>query len=291
MQRRPSTMMTTTTVPTMTMRTVATLLPINRFNITIIALLCTLPLLLGCDNNQRTTGLEVAVSQYEASQYREAFDTAVRTQRAAQNPERARAAYVAGLAAYHLNQPDEAERRFLIAQQSPEPETAGRARAMLGTIRMDQDRPLDAAEHFKAAARLLNGREANEAAYRAGQAYQAGGESSSARAQFTIAGSRASASGGDADLRASANEQLTRTGFAIQVGAFRDRANAETAAQEAQTIADRHGLGDVRIITQSDPRSRGFLYVVQFGQFGTRSTADDMRQRIGNLRWIVTRAD
>lgn len=287
MQRRPSTMMTTTTVPTMTMRTVATLLPINRIINTIIALLCTLPLLLGCDNNQRTTGLEVAVSQYEAGQYREAFDTAVRTQRAAQNPERARAAYVAGLAAYHLNQPDEAERRFLIAQQSPEPETAGRARAMLGTIRMDQDRPLDAAEHFKAAARLLNGREANEAAYRAGQAYQAGGDSSSARAQFTIAGSRAN----DSDLRASANEQLTRTGFAIQVGAFRDRANAETAAQEAQTIADRHGLGDVRIISQPDPRSGGFLHVVQFGQFGTRGTADDMRQRIGNLRWIVTRAD
>lgn len=253
-----------------------------------IALLFSAPQL-GCDNNQRTSGLDVAISQYEAGRYRESFDAAVRTQRGAQNPERARAAYVAGLAAYHLNQPDEAERRFLVAQESPEPETAGRARAMLGTIRMDQDRPLAAAEEFKAAARLLTGRDANEAAYRAGQAYQAGGDFSSARAQFTIAGSRAN----DADLRASANEQLTRTGFAIQVGAFRDRANADTAAQEAQAIADRYGLGDVRIIAQTNARNRPAetLYVVQFGQFGTRANADEMRQRIGNLRWIVTRAD
>lgn len=243
--------------------------------------------LLGCDGAPSTTNLDVAVSQYGAGQYREAFESASRAQRSARDGVRARAAYVAGLAAYHLNQPDEAERRFLAAETSAEPDTAGRAKAMLGTIRMDQGRPLDAAAYYKSAARLLTGREANEAAYRAGRAYQAGGDMSSARAQFTIAGSRAS----DVELRDNANSALARTGFAIQVGAFRDRANAEAAGQDAQIIADRYGLGEVRIISQFDPRTREPLFVVQFGQFGTRDTADAMRRSIGNLRWIVTRAD
>ncbi len=258
---------------------------------------------LGCNGQPSAAGLPLAISQYEAGRYREAFEAAVRTQRAASDPERSSAAYVAGLAAYHLNQPDEAERRFLIARQSPDSQTRGRAEAMLGTIRSEQDRPLDAAEHFKSASRLLTGREANEAAYRAGLAYQQGGDPASARTQFTIAGSSTSAShsasggGGGGDLRARANEQLARTGFTIQVGAFRDRENAEAAAREAQPIADRHGLGEVRIIPQADPRSTraqgnpAVLYLVQFGQFGTRSRADTMRQQIGNLRWIVTRAD
>src|SRR5690606_9727666 len=135
---------------------------------------------------------------------------------------------------YHLNQPDEAERRFLIARQSPDSETRGRAEAMLGTIRLDQDRPLDAAQHFKSASSILTGREASEAAYRAGLAYQQGGDMASARSQFTIAGSRApapapgsgsgssttgrSSDSADSDLRDRANAQLARTGFAIQVG-------------------------------------------------------------------------
>lgn len=239
----------------------------------------------GCDSAPRSAGFDAAVAHYETGRYRESFEAAVAVQRQAVGENRTRAAYVAGLSAYRLNQIDEAERRFLVAAESTSSETAGRARAMLGAIRLDQSRPLDAAEHYKAAARLLTGHEANEASYRAGRAYQAGGDWSSARAQFTIAGSRAV----DPALRRDANAQLARSGFAIQVGAFSNRENADLAARDAQVTADRYGLSPARIVVRRE--ARGELFLVQFGEFGTRESAESLRRQIGNLRWIVTRAE
>ncbi|UCD75315.1 MAG: SPOR domain-containing protein [Phycisphaerales bacterium] len=215
--------------------------------------------------------LDRAVTDYEAGRYETAGGRAGEAMRSATGPQREDAAYLAGLSSYRVGRVDEAERRFMIASASSRPETAGKAAAMLGIIRLDQNRPREAAALFEKAEGLLAGPEAIRAAEHA-------------RLARRLAGTPAVAGGFDyaADAPSTSPSGL----FALQVGAFRDAAGADRAAQSAQEIADRAGLGAVRIVASADERG-GRLYLVQFGRFASRSAAAVVRNQIGRLEYIV----
>jgi hypothetical protein len=70
------------------------------------------------------------------------------------------------------------------------------------------------------------------------------------------------------------------------VGAFSDKTRAQRAADEANTVARKDGLGPVRILNRRDDRGKP-LYLVQFGFFTSRDAAAAARTRIGKLEYIV----
>jgi tetratricopeptide (TPR) repeat protein len=238
------------------------------------ALCCVLVLLIasGCETTGGTKGptgdlMSRAVADYEAGRYETASGGAEEVMRSASGPQLENAAYLAGLSAYRLGRSDQAERRLMTAAGSNRPETAGKAKAMLGIIRLDQNRPREAIDLFEAAAGMLTGSDAERAREHAQLARSRAGEPDSPGIHHY-----ASAAGAGQ--------------FALQVGAFRDADGAGRAAREAQTIADRAGLGPVRIVPGTDEQG-GRLYLVQFGRFASRGAAATARAEIGTLEYIV----
>lgn len=164
---------------------------------------------------------------------------------------RDREAYVEGLRAYRLGDAATAEASFEAAAAGTDPDAACRARAALGLMFLEQDRPAEAAPLLAAAAGGLSGTDAERAAWFA-----------------SVARRRAGTDGNE--------------GFTLQVGAFRERPRAEKAAKSAR----RHGVSPVRITPRADERGRT-MFLVQLGRYDTRAAAAEARQRLGELGYIV----
>lgn len=222
--------------------------------------------LIGCESTpQANGGIGQAMHDYENGRYTVAHRRAVESLRGASGVERDKAAYIAGMSAYRFGDKSEADLRFNTAINSQDPIIAGRAKAMLGQIRMDQGRPREAVTLFEEAARQLDGPDAMQARQYARLARNEAGLSS------------------NGDLT---NPLPPGSGFALQIGAFQDRRHADRAAEQARDLAHRDGLGSVRIVPRTDQRGRE-LYVVQLGEFGSRDEASRVRQRVGRLDYIV----
>jgi len=230
-------------------------------------------LLLGCESGQKTSsgGLDLAVQDYQSQAYEQSRERATGAMRTSRGADRERAAYIAGLSAFELGMIDEAERRFMTASRSADPEVQSKSKAMLGQIRLNQGRYQDAARFLNEAAGGLASEDARQARQLADQARQMSSGDSSAGV-FRIETAQAVA--------------VTDSGFALQVGAFRERSRANRAADEARQTVEGNGLGPVKVIPSTDDRGRR-LYLVRVGHFETRRAAADARQRIGRLDFIV----
>jgi septal ring-binding cell division protein DamX len=223
-----------------------------------------------------------AIVDYNSGDYENAHSKSLAAMRDAASEgdatARDQASYVAGLSAYRMRQFDEAETRLLSASHSSDSDVQGRSKAMLGLIRVEQNRPASAGEYFRDAATHLEGNDASEARYQASIAFEEAGNPAAAdtvsRAPTSTSTASAASAGAPSGL------------FAIQVGAFENLANAQSAANDARALASREGFGEVRIIPRRDSRSRT-LYVVQFGSFSSRTAAESARREIGRLNYIV----
>ena len=258
--------------------------PLNRRSCSLVyRLTCLLALLaaVGCQTTAPAEKLAGAVREYRGGHYALAHRQATELMDRASGGLRFEAAYLGGLSAYRLGDLDEAQRQLVIAIGSTDPATAGKAQAMLGLVRAAQDRPLEAAALLRAASEALEGEDARQAARHAALAYQQAGRAAAADTWFRIAAALAAPS------RASAPPATA--GFALQVGAFRERARAQQAAEDAAGLAERHGHGPVRIETGRDQRGRR-LYLVRFGRFATRTAAANARSELGRLGYIVVRS-
>lgn len=227
--------------------------------------------LCGCETTPRTSPLNQALSAYATHQYGTAHHYAVLAMRSGSERQRDQATYLAGLCAYLLEDLDEAELRLTAASRSSDRRAAGSAKAMLGQVRLDQNRAEDAARLFEEAAQQLTGADAVEAARFAALAHEYSGNQAAVDRWAAGSTSRPSSSS---------------AGFALQVGAFHDRQRASSAADAAATVAERNGLGPVNVISSSDSRGRP-LYVVQFGSFASRTSAAQTRAQLGRLDYIV----
>lgn len=238
-----------------------------------------LPVAAGCETTQSTTGddpsragsLAAAMKAYHEGRYSQAEQQARQIMQSSTIAQRQEAAYLAGLSAYRLGKASQAEQPILIAMNSTRPEIEGKARAMMGIIRLDQGRPHEAVLMFDRAAQLLTGVEATRARQHAEMARFQTGDPTQYAVHNAAAGSQPAAGGG----------------FSIQVGAFRQEQGARSAAADADSVASGAGLGPVRIISGSDDQGNQ-LYLVQFGRFPTRSAAAAARREIGRLDFIVS---
>jgi len=241
--------------------------------------------LFACESTPAAVDLDRANAAYAAGDLTAALDHAQQAQRSGDGRVRSQAAYTGGVAAYRLGRLDEAERRLQVASASSDREVAGRARAMLGTINMDRNRPREAADHFRTAADLLSGDEAARAAYEAGLALRAAGDPVGARSQLIIASGEGSGS-----LRTDAQRELGRTGFTVQAGAFGARANAERLASELQRRGPHGRVWPVRIVLGT-ARDGSTIHIVQVGEFTTRQAAEQARRDLGHLEYRVVVMD
>jgi tetratricopeptide (TPR) repeat protein len=256
----------------------------------------------GCAANPKGA-LDQAVVDFNQQRYTQAHQKAKAIADRPSSPNRHDAAYIAGMSAYQLGQIDEAERQLQTAINADNAETAARAKAVLGQIRLDQRRWRDAALLLTQAADTLSGEDRLRAAANASLAYQNLGDLDSARTWRAMASGRApqnaspsspSSSSGDAlptvVTSAPGGGKAGSTGFTLQVGAFQEKKRAESAAKEALRVAQREGWGQARIIPRRDERGRP-TYLVQIGAFPTRESAAAARARIGRLDYIVAVAN
>lgn len=239
----------------------------------------------GCKSAPRARSLNSALADYEAKRYRLAEHQAAAIARQTRGLMREKAAYLAGLSAYKLGDLHGAQRELATAVTSSDRTTAGKAKAVLGLVRMAQHRPHDAAVLLAEASGALTGENSRQAAYQAALAHQKAGDKTSAGAWFRIANVQQPT--GQRALAISPRARAAR--FALQAGAFRRRQHADNAARSVADVAQQNGLGGVRVIESLDDRGRT-LYFVQFGRFESRSAATTARRLIGRLDVIVAPA-
>ena len=257
---------------------------LDRFRAGWVVLLCLLTAapVGGCKSAPRARSLNSALADYEAKRYRLAEHQAAAIARQTRGLMRDKAAYLAGLSAYQLGDLYEAQRQLATAVKSSDRTTAGKAKAVLGLVRVDQHRPDDAAVLLAEASGALTGENSRQAAYQAALAHQEAGDETSAGTWFRIADAQQTTG-----QRALAISSRARAGrFSLQAGAFRRRQHADSAARSMADVSQQHGLGGVRVIESRDERGR-ILYFVQFGRFESRSAASSARRLIGRLNVIV----
>ncbi len=236
----------------------------------------------GCKSAPPARSLNSALADYEAKRYRLAEHQAAALARQTRGLMRDKAAYLAGLSAYQLGDLYEAQRQLATAVQSSDRTTAGRAKAVLGLVRVNQHRAHEAAVLLAEASGALTGENSRQAAYQAALAHQEAGDEASAGTWLRIADA-----GQTTGQRALAINSRSRAGrFSLQAGAFRRRQLADNAARSVADVAQQHGLGGVRIVESRDGRGR-ILFFVQFGRFDSRSAASSARRLIGRLDVIV----
>jgi tetratricopeptide (TPR) repeat protein len=230
----------------------------------------------GCHQELRPYQLAEASAAYQAGEFEQAFRdaSAVADFRRAEN--RDEAALVAGMAARQLDNPRRAERYLLQAAFSDDGSIAGEALASLGLMyaeREEYDRSADAL--LKAAPRLTGQDRANAYFY-AAIAQQKMGQWAQARTNLVLA----RAASADSGFRERVNEQLAVVGYTLQLGAYRDPANAQRRADELSEQADAANLGRPRVAQTTD-RAGATLSVVQVGQFSTFQSAMQARDALG----------
>lgn len=243
-----------------------------------IFLLAVFVLIAGCESAPKTGGrLEGALQHYDSQRYNLAHQEAVEALRSTgvSAQEREQAAYVAGMSAFRMGDMDEAELRFNAVLSTSDRAMLGSAQAMMGQIRLEQNRASEAAVFFERAQLSLAGEDARQARRYAAMAKYESGDITAMQRWYDEAG------------RAGSTGATSTSGFTLQVGAFQDRRRAEQAATDVTESTRRFGYGRVHIRQSADSRGRT-LYLVQLGQFPTRQAATSARATIGRLDYIVT---
>ena len=246
----------------------------------------------GCAGPQATGTLESAVSAYNAQKYSDSLEQANVALKNTSGTKRDEVAYVAGLSAYQLGRTEEAEAKFITAANSTNGTTAAKGKVMLGQIRLDQNRPRDAASYFTAALPGLTGDDAQKCAHNAAVAYQMAGDTASSKQWQTTAASAPASNVIGSSTTSSTSVQSnpsSSANFTLQVGAFMEKKRAKKAAEEANALAKKDGLGKVQVFTRTDGKGRR-MYMVQVGAFATREQAVAARTKLGRTDYIVAPA-
>ena len=238
-----------------------------------ILLACSVLLPLGCAQSD-SNRVDKALTQYRSGQYQAALDTAQSARFSGSGTDRAEASYIAGLAAAELKQTATARHLLEAAADSGNTAVAGKANISLATVLMDSGEPLRAARRFDTAAGQLSGEESSRATFLAGVAYRDAGHAELARRRFANASAETA---GDFSKRA--DQEIQNTGFAIQAGAYANRANAVARAQTVSASARQKGFPEARIVEAQ--RQGQLLNIVQVGSYSTRSDAEFARRRLG----------
>lgn len=192
------------------------------------------------------------------------------------------AAYMAGLSAIRLGQMSTAERYLRRATRSGDQGLKADALAELGLLYAAAGRYREAAAAFEQAAPRLQGQARASAYFHAGAALQKLGQTSRARANFTLARSHSS----DPAFRRRIDDEMATVGFTLQIGFFTSATNAQRAAASLNTTPGGRQLGPPRLVPATDAQGRSG-YLVQIGQFSSYASAIGARRSLGSQTMVV----
>lgn len=196
------------------------------------------------------------------------------------------AAYIAGVSAYRLDRPDNAERYLRMAAYGVRGRATGSALAMLGVVYVSQGSYDRASSALLSAAEQLDGQDRANAYYYAARAAQKLHRWAEARNYLTLARSTST----DPGFRRAVAAELSNTGWTIQIGAYADEASAQAAADElaANHRTGRIGVTRVVVVTDDDGKGR---YMIRIGEFSTYVIATEKRRELGIADAIVVAMD
>lgn len=242
----------------------------------------------GCQN--RTAGLHGAPSAavasaqdlFNAGRFAEAKSVAESDFRRQSGTARKRAALTAGMSSHALGKTAEARGWLQPLLSDADPEIAGRAAAALGLIAESQHDHAQAATYFDQAARQLHGDDAARAALRAGHAQTELKLWKQAEASYAAALAAA-----QSPAVRHAIEPYTRPGpFAIQLGLFSSKPNADRKSREVGPRMVRLGLGAPEVAPRKASNgTSGFA--VLLGPYVNRYAAVAASEKIGVAAVVV----
>lgn len=222
-------------------------------------------------------------SAYQAGRYASAQRGAEKILMSGPVKEKDEAAYMAGLAAYQMNNTVIAQQRFERAAASQSPDLAGDALVMLGLIYSQEHNHEQAVRAFSnASTRLTNGQDRANAHFHAAKSQQHLGRWAEARASLSLARSNSS----DLTFRRQVAQELKVTGFTLQAGAFGNQVNANQAAENLFPQASTNRLGRPRVVSAVDQHGRS-LFLVQVGQFSSHASAQSIRTKLGKPSLMI----
>jgi tetratricopeptide (TPR) repeat protein len=200
--------------------------------------------------------------------------------------ERDEAALAAGLQAYAQNRDDEAFSHLSPLTVNRNREIRGKAEAALGLIAQRRNEHARAADLLSSASTDLDGDDAARASLQAGHSLTALGRHIEASHQYRRAASLAESTSVRALVR-----PFTEPGpFAVQLGVFGSRSNADRTAAQASSRAASSGFGRVRVVPTRDSQGRS-AFAVRVGTFPSRQSAVEARSKMGTGGVIVAAAN
>jgi tetratricopeptide (TPR) repeat protein len=226
---------------------------------------------------------EAMVSEYSAGRYSIAQRAAKDAMADLEGRDKERAMLIAGLSAQALQQRADAAFWFRQIERSTDPEIAGRARAGLGLLALDEGDYTRAAAMLSTASAQLKGDESARASLFAGQAYEAMNRPDRARTQYMIALGLTQSPA----LKSNVQTALASIGervYTVQLGAYASRVNAERAAQQFARQSTSLNMGEPRIVERRGVGGSGdgTLYLVQIGTFKSQNDADRARASLAS---------
>ena len=251
----------------------------------LILAIAALPLLGGCETNNAASRSDRYTSYRidpGAQPSRSDRSSAARNRR----PRGEAARYEAGMNAHHRGRLDEAARLLDPLTGSANPLIAGRANATLGLIHAARSQYSQAALRFRRAIRTLRGPDLARAYYHLALTEQKMGREESARTHFRMAMDKSRDAAFDRTIR----QRMGMSGYALQVGAFSKRSNAEQQARAMRSAAASRSLGTPRVVP-STTASGSRLYLVRIGRFESFQAALDARRRLDRPKAIITPTD
>ncbi len=231
-----------------------------------------LPLAASCGSTPKDTDYAEA---YQQGRYDDARQAAAHQAKRADGDEAQRARLIEGLAAHASGDHAAALLTLRPLTTASDHEIAGNAAATVGIIEFERGRYEEAARELSRAADLLEGRDASRARAHAALAYERLGNSREAAAQRRLALSPRRS--GDAwNSRVAHNKGA----YAIQLGAFANRARAARLVENSRAMAAERGLGQPRVVHGRGSAGER-LYLVHIGSFPTRFQAERAQDQLG----------
>lgn len=267
----------------------------NKLTAPALALLLTLPLV-GCQNSAlkgtyledsaidmaSASSIEELTSLYAQGDYRTAYDLGKQIAFDRFRNDRYEAAYIAGLSAEKLGDLRSADKMLNKALASPDETLAVDAADALGLVYSRQGRYTEAQRQLLWAAERLKGERQAKAYYYGGIAQQKMDYWSQARTTLILARGLSR----DAALRAQIDQQISVTGWTLQLGAFTDAERARTQAEEVAATARDMKLGLPRLVTGTSGEGTPVTFV-HIGQFTSYQSATRYRDALGKPGVII----
>lgn len=268
----------------------------NKLAVVTLTLIAAVGCLTGCQNSAfkgtyfentyidqaPTATIEEITVAYNQGDYQTAYALGNKVAWDRYRDDRYEAAYLAGLSAQALGQLQQADRLLNKSMGAPDPSLATDSADALGLVYSQQNRYAEAQRVLLWAAERLAGERKAQSYFYTGIAQQKLGQWSQARTTLVLARGLTQ----DAAFKRQISQQISVTGWTLQLGAFTDRSSARLLAESIAAKSRSMKLGLPRLVKGTTPESKS-VTLVHVGQFTSYQSATRYRDALGTPGVII----